>query len=198
MNLDYYFPTPVWWTDTTFDNTDLLKLYNDLRTKDPVGAELSNFGGWQSKSFAHNEFNCTLQISDLILNQGSRILSDYGLEPTCHVLEMDNMWFNCNKGKDINQVHIHGGSDFSGVYYLSAPEGSGDIVFYKNYHEEFFTNSLGNNFERITPVSATVAKYPSKNKRLILFPSNLQHGVLPSSTERERISISFNIKVKHV
>ena len=60
MNLDFYFPTPVWWEDTTLNNTEILKLCNQLRTEDPIGRKISNNGGWQSKDFKptqYNEFN---------------------------------------------------------------------------------------------------------------------------------------------
>ena len=51
MNMDMFFPTPVWWEQTQLDNTDMLKLCYQLHTDDDDGRVLSNQGGWQSKDF---------------------------------------------------------------------------------------------------------------------------------------------------
>ena len=37
MNLDMFFPTPVWWEQTELDNTDMLKLCYQLHKEDDNG-----------------------------------------------------------------------------------------------------------------------------------------------------------------
>ena len=40
-----------------------------------------------------------------------------------------NMWANINPPGGYNRPHLHPNSHFSGVYYIKAPENSGQIVF---------------------------------------------------------------------
>ena len=52
MNFDLWFPTPIWWEDTTdIEIQPILDLCYQLRTNDPAGRRLSNEGGWQSQDF---------------------------------------------------------------------------------------------------------------------------------------------------
>ena len=51
INLDLYFPTPVWWTDTNLNNEYLKDIVYNKKTDNPEGREISNYGGWQSNVF---------------------------------------------------------------------------------------------------------------------------------------------------
>ena len=56
INLDLYFPTPVWWTDTNLNNEYLKDIVYNKKTDNPEGREISNYGGWQSNvsvSYTH-------------------------------------------------------------------------------------------------------------------------------------------------
>tara|TARA_B100000925_G_C21990738_1_gene466716 strand:- start:113 stop:736 length:624 start_codon:yes stop_codon:yes gene_type:complete len=199
LNCDFYFPTPVWWNDLKkYDDSELLKLHEWLKKDDPKGKELSNFGGWQSRAFLPEDFPATNEFAKIMEDLSIACLEDYGLSPDKHKLKLGNIWFNENKGKDVNQLHIHGGSFLAGTYYLSIPNGAGEIIFYRNYMEEYALYAHSGDFERITPINGITARYRPRNKRVVLFPAWLQHGVLPSETNEPRISIAFNLKVRDV
>lgn len=197
MNLNFYFPTPIWWDNLSFDNTNLLAYCKKLKDKDPVGRELSNFGGWQSPDLISED---NLDLKKFVSKLEQSIIPcmvDYGINPNAHKLIVANLWFSINGAKDYNQVHIHGGSFLSGTYYLQVPEGSGEIVFYRNYFEEHFITSVPAQLEEITDINASTCRYEPRKNKFIIFPSYLQHSVLPS-TEGERISLSFNIRIENV
>ena len=194
MNLDFYFPTPIWWIDTGLDNQRILDYCIDLRKNDPDGREVSNFGGWQS-----NDIDCKQDLPELVefvMNQSDRIISDYGFDRSKTSLWFGNSWVNINKGKQWNQIHHHHGSFLSGVYYVQATSDSGNIYFYKDFNQSFITTSYAK-VESNTALSAGLCYYPPRTGRLLLFPSNLLHSVDKSRDEEDRISIAFNIGIRY-
>tara|TARA_A100001011_G_scaffold388984_1_gene469635 strand:+ start:2940 stop:3542 length:603 start_codon:yes stop_codon:yes gene_type:complete len=86
-------------------------------------------------------------------------------------LQVSNLWGMMYKKGDYAMVHDHWPALWSGVYYLRAPEGSGDLVFPQLK-------------QRIQP----------KNNLLVIFKGDVRHGVEESKTDEERICVSFNVK----
>tara|TARA_B110000503_G_C7150581_1_gene414967 strand:+ start:2273 stop:2866 length:594 start_codon:yes stop_codon:yes gene_type:complete len=197
MNIDYYFPTPVWWNDTTLDNMPLLSLCNTFKKEDPKGRDLSNRGGWQSKDFDTSEYQEFNEFNSLVNTSSLQCLNDFGYVHGAYKLELSNMWFNINTREDTNQTHIHTGSFISGVYYLQATMNHGEIVFYRNFNEDYIISSAAK-IDHHTPISGATCRYPSKTGRLLLFPSWMAHGVMPSNTDEERISLAFNMRIVNV
>lgn len=196
MNLDFYFPTPIWWEDTNYDVTELLLFFEKVKKDDPTGVKISNFGGWQSHPMYADDYPPLFDFKNMILQNASRIVEDYGLSKNKFLLNISNMWFSANEGPAINQTHIHGGSTLSGTFYLKVPKDAGQIIFYRNYQEEYFLSLMTNNFEKYTPLSSSTVTYPPRVSRLILFPANLQHAVMPNESTGERVSLSFNIRLQ--
>lgn len=193
MNLDLYFPTPVWWEDIAINNDEILNFCYDTRKKDPNGRQMSNVGGWQSQDIAPGEHTELDKLVDAIYLRTDFCLSTYGFRPGSLKMEIGNMWININGENDVNMVHIHNGSFLSGCYYVKASKDSGQITFYKNFAEDFAITSVAP-IDRFTQVSGSTAKYPARAGRLVMFPSWLPHGVTPNHDD-ERISIAFNIKM---
>tara|TARA_B110000503_G_scaffold89598_1_gene135639 strand:- start:12181 stop:12774 length:594 start_codon:yes stop_codon:yes gene_type:complete len=197
MNLDFYFPTPVWWEDTTIDNLQILNLCKQLRLEDPDGRSVSNNGGWQSKDFKAGTYKEMNDFVDAVISMSAQCIHDYGYYENSYKFEMLNMWFNVNSVGNSNQIHTHAGSFISGVYYVSANSSHSNLIFYKNLNEDFIVTSAGD-VERHTSISGATCRYPAKTGRLILFPSNLPHGVLPEQSSEERISLAFNLRMTNV
>ena len=68
----------------------------------------------------------------------------------------------------------HGGV-YAGVYYVSLPEGSGDLIFERDENQERV---------KVTP---KVGEY-------IIFPAWLKHAVTRNQSDDLRISMSFNLE----
>lgn len=194
MNLDMFFPTPVWWEQTELDNTDMLKLCYQLHKEDDNGRVLSNQGGWQSKDFRPDAYDAMKPLHDAIMKQAHQCIRDYGYyEEYCYPI-MENFWFNINKQGNTNSVHIHDNSFISGVYYASAKPGQGNLNVYKNHMQDFIIASAAP-MQNYTPISAAAISYEPVSSKLILFPGWLPHGVERNTTEEDRVSISFNVKL---
>ena len=197
MNTDFYFPTPIWWLDTDIDNAPIAQLCNNLRAEDLEGRQISNNGGWQSKDFKlqdHDEFT---NFVDTVTDMSLSCLKDYGFVDGAYKLEMLNGWFNVNQKGNSNQIHTHGGSFISGTYYVQAEQDQSELIFYKNFTEDFVISSAGQ-IDNFTAISGATCRYPPKTGRLILFPSYVPHGVMPSTSDNERISLAFNMRMVDV
>ena len=107
-------------------------------------------------------------------------------------VEIEGCWFNINKNLNAhNQIHIHSGI-LSGVFYLQAPEGSGDIKFINTGFNQLWTGTKECTAPNVDNAFSINVK-PTAGK-LFLWPSYLYHCVDSNSKEVERISISFNLK----
>jgi len=83
-------------------------------------------------------------------------------------------WFNLAKSGELTGVHDHAReASVSGVCHLQATLDSG-VLFFRTDGEEDLS------FE---PVEGSV----------VLFPSTLRHGVRKNRSEKERISLAFNL-----
>ncbi|OYW24222.1 MULTISPECIES: TIGR02466 family protein [unclassified Sphingomonas] len=101
-------------------------------------------------------------------------------------------WANINPPGSANAPHVHGGSFWSGVYYVAVPEGEGGEITFDDprlpmieMHAPMlrFRDSGGERVLRIKPVAS----------QLLLFPAWLRHAVEPWQGEGERISIAVNL-----
>lgn len=194
MNMEMYFPTPVWWGFKNLDNEKIKKFAYDLKFKDPVGRKLSNQGGWQSMDFRPGTYNEVRELEDAIMEQANQCVKDFGYnQDTCFVI-LENLWVNINQKGDTNSVHIHDNSFVSGAYYVKATEDQGSIIFYKSYNQDFITASQAQ-VQYYTALSASAIAFKPETGKLVMFPGWLPHGVERNSTDEDRISISFNVKI---
>ena len=100
-------------------------------------------------------------------------------------------WLNYTEVGEFHHSHNHLNSYLSGVFYVSAQKEVDEIVFHKmnnrqleltvNKPSAFNTRSLGSRV---------------KTGDVILFPSTMEHEVLPKKGTDLRISLSFNVFVK--
>lgn len=195
MNLDLYFPTPIWWEDIHIDNNAVLNFCHSLRDENPKGRKVSNVGGWQSDDIAPGEKEELSELISTIYEKVGFCLDTYGFKPGSVSMEIGNLWVNINGKNDVNMAHTHTTCFLSGVYYVKASKESSNIVFYRNFVEDFVITSIAP-VERHTQLSGSTAQYPPRTGRLIMFPSWVGHSVLPNPVDEERISIAFNIKMK--
>ena len=101
-------------------------------------------------------------------------------------LDITQSWINFSKKGDYHHTHTHQNSFLSGVFYIKADREKDKIYFYK---------------EEYTQLRVYPKEYNEYNSYswwidvgggdLLLFPSNLTHGVNTVETD-ERISLSFN------
>jgi len=168
----------------SLDNKKIKKEILKIKTKDK-GRILSNYGGWQSQSFEETNKNL-LNLFDKINSSVEEIEKQLGLEKK---LSLDNYWCNINYFGCFNKPHNHPGAVVSGVYYVSVPKNSGNIVFQQFRSDIDTTYTFVKNYNQYNSTKWTIVP---KENLCVLFPSYLLHYVEPNLNKKERISISFN------
>ena len=149
----------------------------------PSTIQTSNYGGWQSDVRLHEN-----AVFQLISTHVSAICASVFKVKGAKIHQM---WACINKKHDQNLIHSHTNNyNLSGVYYLSVPADSGEIVFrdprpganqapcrlFKDDGDsEYFSPSAG---------------------LILMFPSYLEHFVLPNRSDADRISISFDLTLE--
>ena len=162
----------------------------DLKKREPEGVLISNQGGWQSSDFSVNNEDDTLH--SFLIN----CLAGFPVIDESFNIKVD-AWVNINKPGDYNIKHNHPSNDLAGVLWIKCPEDCGVIVFdtptsfqshneVESYTDEFRNSNNYNHCHYFNPIEG----------RILVFPSHLQHHVLHNKSEEDRISVSFNIKLK--
>lgn len=127
----------------------------------------SNRGGWHS---------------DNLLDDSSITSMRWAIEDKVRLIRpevrLTNIWININNNGHSNGRHKHSNSTLSGAYYLRANPKQGDIVF--------------DDAKDWDPSKANKYSIVPKTNMLLVFPSSLNHEVLPNETFQDRISVSFN------
>ena len=182
-----YFPTIIYAKDLQLDNRLFEREVIEWSKKDK-GIRRTNMIGWHSTTDMHKIPVFKTLVDELFKMQ----MEIYKEELLSREPIIGNMWANINPPGGYNRPHIHPNSHFSGVYYIKAPQNSGEIVF----------NDPRSAAHMIMPERVKDIKPPSHlwrevrviplEGRMLMFPSWLWHCVEPNESNDIRISVSFN------
>jgi uncharacterized protein (TIGR02466 family) len=100
-------------------------------------------------------------------------------------------WANYTEPNQYHHKHLHPNSFISGVFYVNAIKNEDMIKFYKDLPFIYHINHNQSNNYNSQDVAILV-----ETGDLVLFPSNFQHNVPPTTSKETRISISFNTFIK--
>ena len=158
-------------------------------------AKISNKGGWQSEKkdvFVDEGFK---QFENIIIPVISELVDEYKLTSQADIVQM---WINVNGANSYNVSHRHPGADFSGVLWIKQTPKQGRFIFDNidvGYRDATILYNIDSKYleeKRMLP-----EWYPSyKNGTVMIFPAMFSHRVEINETQEDRISISFNIKLK--
>jgi uncharacterized protein (TIGR02466 family) len=197
-----YFPTMIYQYDVEDSqalNRTLLDLTYAERERDQAGVNKSNtaeLGSWHSATNLHKkpEYGPLLTEIDSALSRISEELR-YAKD---QVLKITTMWSIINPPGNGNRAHVHPNSLWSGVYYVQAPEGAGQIEFVDPR-----TIIIMNQPKYITKKKRprdcwTKVNYKPVPGRMVIFPAWLYHGVDTNMSKEkgraaDRIIVAFNI-----
>lgn len=107
---------------------------------------------------------------------------------------IDSCWFIVNEKGHYNVPHRHPNCDYSFVWYIKAPSNGPPIVF-ENDHQYSRFNSFQLFDSELLNMYNYAGNYWWKplDGDLLIFPSDLMHGVEPNKTDESRIIFSGNI-----
>lgn len=176
------------------------------------GRRVSNIGGYQSKDNIHLDSRFK-ELCDIIAIQFKQFHAELDLVDQVE-FEILDMWVNVNFPGCHNRFHRHvnppsldritSSSILSGTFYVNVPKDSGELVFHSGREdyaqmtheasivripEIFFKNSKNPNIRPVYRIK------PNEGDLLLWF-SDLIHGVEVNKSDENRISISFNLGLK--
>ena len=192
--VQFLFGTPLWrlkWPDSLSESLGRIaaQVEADVSSGEiNSGFNKSNFLGSQSR-------RCPLRESPYLQDAERKAL--LGMLHSALPLQNSfwiNSWVNCSPAGSHNSAHVHPGAEISGVFYISIPPESGQIVFRDPRPQSemsLLQSKAGKIFKALSP-RVPVSPEPGD---LLLFPSWLMHQVEPGRGQKGlRISMALNIK----
>ena len=184
MKHDKLFSTHVYLFDNVIDNNSLLQIRKDITSSYNQTTE-----NWQSKANLHRNVLYD-KLTHKVVENAKNVFDDLKYE--YKGFNINDMWSNVLKPGETHRPHTHSNNILSGVFYVDAEQTSGIMftdprpqagVIQPDVTQQFVDN-------------ASLIKYDSMTNRMILFPSWLQHYVPTNETNKNRISIAFNVMLK--
>lgn len=156
--------------------------------------KISNQKGFQSKGV---DLNSPLikELFKLCLSSIQKYVNSYDLKYS-YSINVHNLWFNINPTHAYNTQHIHGGSDFSAVYYIKAPEKSGSLVLINPDVSKEFVRFFTQPFKTWNKINHLRYWVDPKDGDFIIFPAHIPHYVSHNESKENRISLSFNLSIE--
>ncbi len=181
-----FFPTLIYAEDFKLDTNQMAQNITQW-SKEDKGVIKTNVNGWHSTTNMHTKPEYKPLVDELF-RMVYQVFNEEFLdgEP-----KLGNMWANINPPGGYNKPHIHPNSLFSGVYYIKAPENSGNLVC--NDPRPGIQTCMPNRKKGQPPrhLWREVNLQPQEN-RAIMFNSWLWHNVEANQSNEDRISVSFN------
>lgn len=134
------------------------------------------------------EYDSVRKLRDHMLTEGNAFADAYGLERQKFPLRLRDCWVNVYEKGDGQDVHMHANSVVSGIYYVAAPEGSGELMF----HSPMADNMYDPPKREVNALNVPTTALQPQAGTMILFRSWLRHSVKPSRGKGPRVSIAFN------
>ena len=105
-------------------------------------------------------------------------------------LKITQSWLNYTEPGQNHHPHTHPNSIISGVFYFNANGDDDKILFYS--YNEYPQIIIKTKLSGASQLNSHSWWFPVKSKSLILFPSSMKHSVPHTTSDKTRISLSFN------
>ena len=187
-----WFPVAVYREDQIIDNSEndaLIAHCISIQNNTPTGG-----ADWVGGTYnTHGTYDLS---KDIVMEPLIKIITEHvhnfaKLHGCSGTYTNSYSWINISTNKDWQEFHTHNGNIFSAVYYISAPGGSGKIVFEDPKEPDMYP--LKAIAEKNT-LSFTRTGYTPTTGMLLIFRSYLRHLVEPGFNTDKRISLALNFK----
>ena len=183
------FPTLVWKIQLNAELHDAIdvKILAALERIRHGLPELGPGQGWQSDTTLHE----LEEFRDLIsyINNAAQSVLRF-LRIGYNAFEITGCWATVLAKGAVHKAHSHPNNFLSGVYYVRTHPGTDTINFHDPRNQ---TGIIRPPVVELTADNTDQVVVTVKNGTLLVFPAYLQHSVDANMSEKERISISFNI-----
>ncbi len=144
-------------------------------------------GKWQTKQDLHKleEFQ---DLNAFIYASATAVLD--WLKVIHEGFEITGCWANISAPDAEHVAHTHANNYLSGVYYVQTQEGADTITF---LDPRGAIRVIEPRTSQDVPQNSAKMHLHIKDGSLVMFPAWLPHMVSPNMSDKERISVSFNI-----
>ena len=183
------FPTLLWNVQIKAElhqvmDAKILTLLATMRRELPA---LARGQGWQSRPALQQSEELGGLVT-CVANAGRSVLRVWNIG--ANDIEITGCWANVLAAGAAHKVHSHPNNFLSGVYYLQVQPGADTVNFHDPRSQ---TGIISPPVTALTAENTDQVVVSLRNGTLLLFPSYLQHSVDANTSDRERISISFNL-----
>ena len=189
MITEYHFPTPVYIQE--IPNAVELNQYLEQKilqwSQQNKGVSKTNAGGWHSTTDMNQKEEYNVLTKELFNMQEEIFKKEFLTQKPV----LGNMWANINYPGNANRPHLHPNSLFSGVYWVKAPEKSGNLMLYEP-RPGVHTTMPNRKEVKLPPELWREIHYTPRAGTIVMFPAWLWHEVRPNLSNDIRISVSFN------
>ena len=190
--IEMWFPVTVYREDQIInkeDNDKLIEHCIALQNSTPQGG--SDWVGGTYNTHGTHDLSKDIMMDSVIEVITGHVNNFAQMHGCTGTYTNSYSWINIATNKDFQEFHTHNGNIFSAVYYISAPEGSGKIVFEDPKEPDMMP--LKSIAEKNT-LSYTRTDYTPVTGMLLIFRSYLRHLVEPGTNVDKRISLALNFK----
>jgi uncharacterized protein (TIGR02466 family) len=178
------FPTPLYINNI---NAPLINQQKNYLLNLP---KIQNMGNLRSESGYIFEYPLFAELKKTI-NENIKEYVNIVYPNTNINVYITQSWANYTEPNEYHHKHSHPNSFISGVFYVNAIKNEDMIKFYKDLPPAFQINHNQSNNYNSNDVAILV-----ETGDLVLFPSNFQHNVPPTTSKETRISVSFNTFIR--
>jgi len=179
------FPTPVVASNIgrefTSQEMQCIKEYNMDVFNNTGNATTNDLYVLNHPALADLKTYCEDSLRDYLINIYNPV------NPNEIELGITQSWLNYTNNKGFHHFHHHPNSVISGVLYINADRGIDNITFNRN-----LPLNLQIQAQQQNPFNSVEMVFPVGKGDVVLFPSDLTHGVSNMQGNHTRISLAFN------
>ncbi|MDA0998840.1 MAG: TIGR02466 family protein [Proteobacteria bacterium] len=124
-----------------------------------------------------------------IMTEVGAFAASYGFDSQKFPPRITECWVNVYGQGDSQEAHIHQNNVISGIYYVAAPPGCGELLFHSPHSDSMLEPPL----REVNNINLPVRAMKPAAGTMVLFRSWLRHSVKPTVGQENRISIAFNL-----
>ena len=166
------FPTPLWHIEGAPQQLidELYEGAYKLKEIYPDDKKRSNEGGYQTPFLGWEDFHPQgIEYIDKVIGDNYKF-------------KVKEWWYNINGKGHWNTPHIHPNCDFALVWYLTDSDSLLQLI--SPFPQRRIENHCGGHIN-----------VDAKKGDIVMFPSDINHYVMPNQRDTDRVSISMNLQL---
>lgn len=190
-----FFPTVIQTVDIADAkklNAGIVKGIEKIRGSEPNtvpaswSCDLYTTIGAPTTLLQHKEFE---PLGRIIIQEANNFANRLELDTSRHPLKFTECWVNIYGEGHAQEMHQHANSVISGIYYVKAPPGSGQLLIHSPYHDTMLDPPI----LKPNGINNSIVSFEPREGLMVLFRSYVKHSVKPTKGKAERVSIAFNL-----